>query len=94
MWGFLLGLACGGVECFFLQKLTGSISAGKPIPLWIVPAKMATLALFFVPCGIFFASQLHWAAAGAAGALIIGAAALSLPGLRRRRPVVKKPGEE
>lgn len=93
MWGFVLGLACGGVECFLLRKLTGSVSEGKSIPFWIVPAKMAALALFLVPCGLFFADQLHWAAAGAVSALIAGAAILSLPGFRKKAAAIE-PGEK
>lgn len=94
MWGFLLGVACGGVECFLLHKLTGSVSRGQQIPFWIIPAKMAALALFLVPCGLFFADQLHWAAAGAVGALVVGAIVLGLPGLRKNAGATAESGEK
>ncbi len=72
MTGLALGLCCGIVEFLLLQKLVKSITNGSNIPLWVIPAKMAALVVFFVPCGFFFAKELPYAGIGTAGVLIVG----------------------
>jgi len=72
--GVLLGLACGLTELWLLRKLIGSIPKGR-IPVWVVPAKMAALALFFIPCALLAPAQLGACGLAAAAALILGALA-------------------
>ena len=71
MLGVLLGVVCGVVEYFLLYRLTSSISGGKPIPIWVIPAKMAALGLTLVPCGFFFAAQLPYCGIAIAATLML-----------------------
>ena len=73
MLGLGLGLACGGIELYLLNKLVKRVIAGQKLPVWILPVKMFVLAFFFVPCGFFFSTQLPWAAAGTIAVLVAGA---------------------
>ena len=84
MIGLVLGLACGVCEVFLLVLLIRGIAAGN-LRVWILPAKMGALALFFVPCGLLWPDQLHIAGIAAAGFLIVGGAAASFGNILRRR---------
>ena len=93
MIGFVFGFACGMSELFLLRALIYGIQSEK-IPVWILPAKMAVLAVFFVPCAIFFREQLHVAGIAAAAALIAGAAVLSLLDKRQHERPAHSPLDE
>ena len=84
MIGLILGLCCGVCELFLLVLLIRGVSAGNP-HFWVLPAKMAVLALFFVPCGFMWPDQLHIAGIAAAGSLIVGGAAAAFGNVLRRR---------
>ena len=71
--GLLLGALCGAVELYLLNLLASRITAGGNIPFWIVPAKMAALALFFVPVALLRPGELAQAGIAAAAVLILGA---------------------
>ena len=76
--GLLLGALCGAVELYLLNLLASRITAEGNIPFWIVPAKMAALALFFVPIALMIPDQLVHAGIAAAAVLIGGAVILFL----------------
>lgn len=77
MVGFILGMACGAVELLLLRVLVKGIADGS-IKLWVVPAKLGVLALFFLPCVIFVPSQLYLTGIGAAAVIIVGAGAIAV----------------
>ncbi len=70
MFGFLIGLLCGALEFKLLALLVDGI-AKERIRVWVIPAKMGVLALFLVPCAIWFRSQLLVAGITAALTLIV-----------------------
>ena len=78
MIGLLLGAMCGAVELYLLNQLASRISKGGEIPYWIIPLKMAALALFFVPVALFAKAQLAQAGIAAAVVLMGGAVVLFL----------------
>ena len=80
--GLLLGALCGAVELYLLNLLASRITGSGNIPFWIVPAKMAALALFFVPVALLIPGQLVQEGIATAAVLIGGAVILFL---RRKR---------
>jgi len=84
MIGLILGLACGVCELFLLVLLIRSIAAGN-LRFWVLPAKMAVLALFFVPCGLLRPGELHIAGIAAAGSLVAGGVVIAVTDMLRRK---------
>ena len=68
-----LGFGCGAIELWLLQLLVKEISSAKTLPVWIIPTKLAVLALFIVPCALWWPGDLFLAAVGITGVLIVGA---------------------
>ena len=85
MIGILLGLACGTVEYLLLQVLVHNVTNNTSVPFWVLPAKMAALVCFFVPCGLLVPQQLPHAGIAAAAALII-ASLIKLVVDKRKKP--------
>ncbi len=84
MIGALFGFACGALEFYLLWLLVRGIEKEK-IPAWVIPAKMGVLALFFVPCGLWFRGELLAAGITAAAVLILAAFALFFVRARRQK---------
>lgn len=78
MAGLLLGAGCGAVELYLLNLLASRVTGGGEVPFWVIPAKMAALALFFVPVALFFKDQLTHAGIAAAAVLMVGSVILFL----------------
>lgn len=94
MLGLGLGLVCGGVELYLLQKLVKRVVTEHKLPVWILPVKVFCLAFFFVPCGFFFPAQLPWTAAGTAMTLVAGAVIRFLAETRQRKHTEASIGKE
>ena len=76
MFGILIGICCGVVELYLLQRLVTSVMQGQTVPFWIPPAKMLVLAVFLIPCGFLFKDQLLAAGIATASTVLIGAIVL------------------
>ncbi len=84
MAGLLLGAGCGAVELFLLNLLASRVTGGGEVPFWVIPAKMAALAAFFVPVALIFPHQLMHAGIAAAVVLMAGSVVLFLRKKTRR----------
>ena len=73
MFGLLLGTACGALLLYLLRVLVNRVTAQMPIPVWIIPIKIAALLVFFIPCGLAWPQELPLAGISAAAVLIVGA---------------------
>ena len=80
--GLILGGICGAVELYLIHVLVKRVSAGEGIPIWVIPLKMLTLGLFFVPVALFAREQLAREGIAAAAVLIGGSIGL-LAGAKR-----------
>ena len=79
MIGFGIGLVCGAVELFLLQRLTLALQQGKPLQtLGMVLLKVLLYALALAPVALFFRKDLGWCGVGLTSVLIIGAVVLNI----------------
>lgn len=77
MVGLFLGILCGASELWLLYLLIDGVTKGR-LRAWVVLAKMAVLAVFLVPCAIWWADQLVVAGVATAGFLMIGSVFIAL----------------
>lgn len=82
MVGIILGIMCGAAELWLLRLLINGVMQGA-IKAWVIPAKMAVLAVFFVPCALIWPAQLVLAGIAAGAVLVVGSAVMA--GILMRR---------
>ena len=89
MIGLVFGIACGALEFWLLNLLTAQVVAGGPVALWIVPAKLGGLALFVIPCALFFPAELYLLGIGITGVLLVGSTIQFLRNTQKRQQAEK-----